>query len=64
MALYNVEHMEVLWERRHDTMALLGWGPNKIVIVFRGTSTLRNVLADIQARTALLPHAAPAATAF
>ena len=51
MALYDLEHIEVLWERRHDTMALLGWGPNKIVIVFRGTSTLRNVLADMQARS-------------
>lgn len=55
MALYDLEHIEVLWERRHDTMALLGWGPNKIVIVFRGTSTLRNVLADMQARAVSPP---------
>ena len=54
MALYGLERIEVLWERRYDTMALLGWGPNKIVIVFRGTSTLRNVLADLQARTMFL----------
>ena len=57
MALYDLEHIEVLWERRHDTMALLGWGPNKIVIVFRGTSTLRNVLADMQARSLSPPSA-------
>ncbi|CAL8470482.1 g10024 [Coccomyxa elongata] len=49
MGLYGLEHMEVMWERRHDTMALLGWGPGRIVIVFRGTNSLKNVVADLQA---------------
>lgn len=29
-------------------MALLGWGPGRIVIVFRGTNSLKNVVADLQ----------------
>lgn len=42
-----------MWERRHDTMALLGWGPGRIVIVFRGTNSLKNVVADLQVRLLL-----------
>lgn len=49
MGLYGLEHMEVMWERRLDTMALLGFGPGRIVLVFRGTNSLKNVVADLQA---------------
>jgi hypothetical protein len=46
--LYGLEHIEMMWERRLDTFALIGWGPGRVVVVFRGTNSLRNVLADLQ----------------
>ena len=48
LKLYGLERMEVLWERRHDTMALIAWGRNRVVVVFRGTNSLKNVLADLE----------------
>lgn len=51
MRLYGLERMEVMWERRLDTMALIAWGNNRIVVVFRGTNSLKNVLADLEVRT-------------
>ena len=45
----------MLWERRLDTMALIAWGSNRIVVVFRGTNSLKNVLADLEVRNALIP---------
>lgn len=48
LRLYGLERMEVLWERRLDTMALIAWGSNRIVVVFRGTNSLKNVLADLE----------------
>ena len=48
LKLYGLERMEVLWERRHDTMALIAWGHNRVVVVFRGTNSLKNVLADLE----------------
>ena len=50
LRLYGLERMEVLWERRLDTMALIAWGANRIVVVFRGTNSLKNVLADLAVR--------------
>ena len=40
----------MLWERRLDTMALISWGANRIVVVFRGTNSLKNVKADLEVR--------------
>ncbi len=40
----------MLWERRLDTMALIAWGSNRIVVVFRGTNSLKNVLADLEVK--------------
>ena len=48
LGLYQLEHMEMFWERGHDTHALLAWGPSNIVLTFRGTASLKNVLADLQ----------------
>lgn len=48
LRLYDLERMEVLWERRHDSMALIAWGANRIVVVFRGTNSLKNILADLE----------------
>lgn len=48
LGMYDLTHVEVFWERQHDTHALLAWGPARLVVVFRGTASFANVLADLQ----------------
>ena len=48
LGMYDLQHVEVFWERMHDTHALLAWGPSRLVVVFRGTASFANVLADLQ----------------
>ena len=48
LGMYDLKHVEVFWERLHDTHALLAWGPSRLVVVFRGTASFANVLADLQ----------------
>lgn len=48
MGLYGLRHMEMIHELQRDTVALLGWGPNTVVLTFRGTTTLKNVFTDLQ----------------
>ena len=48
LGMYDLKHVEVFWERMHDTHALLAWGPSRLVVVFRGTASFANVLADLQ----------------
>ena len=50
MKLYGLTAFELLWERERDTKALMAWNDDTLVLAFRGTASLRNVLADIQAR--------------
>ena len=50
MKLYGLSSFELLWERIRDTKALMAWNDDTIVLAFRGTASLRNVIADIQAR--------------
>ena len=54
MQLYGLTSFELLWERERDTKALMAWNEDTLVLAFRGTASLRNVIADIQARSALL----------
>lgn len=48
MKLYDLDHFELLWERKEDTKVLLAWNQDRIVMSFRGTASLINVLADLQ----------------
>jgi hypothetical protein len=50
MELYGLTSFELLWERERDTKALMAWNDDTVVLAFRGTASLRNVLADVQAR--------------
>ncbi len=50
MELYGLTSFELLWEQERDTKALLAWSDDTVVLAFRGTASLRNVIADIQAR--------------
>ena len=46
--LYGLVKHELLWEPKHDTKCLLAFGPEAIVVAFRGTASLKNASADIQ----------------
>ena len=50
MGLYGLEHSEVFWEKALDTKLLLAWNARTIVVAFRGTASVANALADLQAR--------------
>lgn len=54
MHLYDLQHYELLWEPAEDTKCLFSWSRTKIVVAFRGTASLSNVLADLQVHA---PHA-------
>ena len=41
---------QVLYEPAKDTVCLLGWAPGIIVLTFRGTASLQNIIADLSVR--------------
>ncbi|GAB4816055.1 hypothetical protein N2152v2_003101 [Parachlorella kessleri] len=56
LELYNLQHFELLWQKEPcDTKCLLAWGDGTIVVGFRGTASLANVLADIKVWRAVHP---------
>eukprot|EP00208_Stichococcus_sp_RCC1054_P005346 CAMPEP_0206142186 /NCGR_PEP_ID=MMETSP1473-20131121/15880_1 /ASSEMBLY_ACC=CAM_ASM_001109 /TAXON_ID=1461547 /ORGANISM="Stichococcus sp, Strain RCC1054" /LENGTH=1445 /DNA_ID=CAMNT_0053537075 /DNA_START=238 /DNA_END=4575 /DNA_ORIENTATION=- len=48
MKVLNLDHFELLWEKREDTKVLMAWSPTRLVISFRGTASWANVWADLQ----------------
>ena len=48
LALYGLNAAQVFREPVEDSKALIAWGPDMIVIAFRGTASFANVLNDIQ----------------
>jgi len=49
MRLYGLQHSELLHETSLDTKALLAWNEDTVVLSFRGTVSLKNVLTDMRA---------------
>jgi hypothetical protein len=49
MALYGLQHSELFWEKALDTKLLLAWSQDTIMLAFRGTASMANALADLQA---------------
>jgi hypothetical protein len=49
MALYGLENSELFWEKALDTKLLMSWSRHVVVIAFRGTASMANALADLQA---------------
>ena len=47
MALYRLENNEVIYHKGTDTRTLLAWGGTTLVVAFKGTSSLENVLTDL-----------------
>ncbi|KAL0026556.1 hypothetical protein WJX77_006522 [Trebouxia sp. C0004] len=49
MGLYKLTDSELFWELQLDTRCLMGWNASTIVLAFRGTASMANALADLQA---------------
>jgi hypothetical protein len=46
-SLYQLNNAQVFHEKDSDTLAVLLWGNNTIVIAFKGTSSFENALTDL-----------------
>ena len=46
-------NFQLFWEKSLDTKLILAWSRSTVVLAFRGTASMANVLADIQVRTFL-----------
>lgn len=49
MSLYGLTASHSLWELKQDTRCLVSWGGRHVVVTFRGTASMKNALADLQA---------------
>ncbi|KAL3155310.1 hypothetical protein ABBQ38_010874 [Trebouxia sp. C0009 RCD-2024] len=49
LSLYNMTDSQSFWEIQQDTRCLIGWGSSTVVVAFRGTASMKNALADLQA---------------
>jgi hypothetical protein len=48
MPLLGIEHLQRFCDAEEDTCCIVGWGPQSIVVAYRGTASARNWMADIQ----------------
>ena len=53
MKLYKLEQSELFWEKALDTKLLIAWNDTDMVLVFRGTASVANALADLQVHSNL-----------
>ncbi|KAL0042227.1 hypothetical protein WJX77_006708 [Trebouxia sp. C0004] len=49
LSLYKLTRSQSFWETKQDTRCLVGWGNTTVVVAFRGTASMKNALADLQA---------------
>lgn len=49
LAMYGLHSVKIHCETSTDTRCLVAWSQSMIVIAFRGTASLANVKADLQA---------------
>ncbi|KAK9814385.1 hypothetical protein WJX72_004954 [[Myrmecia] bisecta] len=49
LALWDLQSHELFWEMALDTKCLMGWSSHTCVMAFKGTSSITNALADLQA---------------
>lgn len=48
LAMWQLDHFDMVWEKSLDTKAIVGWNHNTVVLAFRGTASMTNVMADLQ----------------
>ncbi|CAD7702015.1 unnamed protein product [Ostreobium quekettii] len=49
LALYDLDSIEFVHSRRTDSLAVVAWSPALVLVSFRGTSSITNILADLRA---------------
>ncbi|CAL5228579.1 g11737 [Coccomyxa viridis] len=49
MGVYDLKESELFWEKALDTKLLIAWNDHMMVLAFRGTASVSNALADLQA---------------
>lgn len=54
MHLYDLTEYELFHENDHDTKLLVAWNSKMVLLAFRGTSSMKNLFADL--RIARIPH--------
>ncbi|KAL4859424.1 L-2-hydroxyglutarate dehydrogenase [Chlorella vulgaris] len=47
--LFNLQHVEALWDTDTDTHCVIGWSDTQAVVAFRGTSSMQNTMTDLKA---------------
>jgi hypothetical protein len=49
LGLFGLKHHMLLWEQtKCDTKCLVAWGDGTIVVAFRGTASMANLMLDIK----------------
>lgn len=46
--LFSLSNFDVVWEPKLNTKAIVGWSKDKVVIAFRGTTSMSNLMSDVQ----------------
>lgn len=54
MHFYDLTEYELFHESLHDTKLLVAWNHERVLLAFRGTSSLKNLLSDL--RISRIPH--------
>ena len=57
-------NFELFWEKSLDTKMILAWSKNIVVLAFRGTASMANVVADIQVGIPCFKRQRHSSTAF
>ena len=55
MHLYNLTDYELFHEGLHDTKLMVAWNEQTVLLAFRGTFSMKNVLADLRVARILHP---------
>eukprot|EP00884_Botryococcus_braunii_P022793 jgi/Botrbrau1/9198/Bobra.0236s0025.1 len=48
LTLYQLQQYRIIWEKKSDTKCLIAWNSSRVVLSFRGTASVTNVLMDLQ----------------
>ena len=55
MHLYDLTDYELFHEKLHDTKLMIAWNKKMALLAFRGTSSLKNIFADLRIARILHP---------
>jgi len=55
MKMYRFTEYELFHENTHDTKLMVSWNPSLIMVCFRGTYSLKNLIADLKVSRIIHP---------